>query len=103
MQLAPQIEVIDMELPATWQDWVIAIGQLLFFIALLPSVFSPQKPHWASSLMTGTVLFAFAFTFYTLDLAWGAFTALLVGCTWFVLFGQHASFWRKYGKENRNC
>lgn len=57
-----------MQLPKTWQDWVIGVGQALFFVALLPSVFSADKPHWASSLLTGTILFAFAYTFRTLHL-----------------------------------
>lgn len=77
-----------MELPSTWQDWVISIGQLSFFFALLPSVFSSQKPHWASSLLTGLILLVFSFTFWSLQLTWGAITAGLVGFTWLVLLLQ---------------
>lgn len=77
-----------MELPSTWQDWIIAIGQLLFFIALLPSVFSNDKPNRWSSLMTGSVLLVFTFTFWSLDLFFGAFSSALVSITWFILFFQ---------------
>jgi len=77
-----------MELPATWQDWIIGVGQLFFFIALLPSVFSAHKPHRWSSLMTGIVLLVFAYTFWSLGLLWGAATSALVGFTWFLLFVQ---------------
>lgn len=77
-----------MNLPKTWQDWVISVGQLLFFFALLPSVFSVNKPHWTSSLMTGTILLVFTYTFWTLGLRWGSVTSALVGGTWLLLWGQ---------------
>ncbi len=77
-----------MELPTSWQDWVLAIGQIFFFLALLPSVFSNDKPSKYSSAPTALVLFLFSYTFYTLDLAWGASTSFLVGVIWTVLFFQ---------------
>jgi len=80
-----------MELPLIWQDWVITIGQLLFFVALLPSVFSEDKPNRWSSLMTAIILATFAYTFWTLGLFWGAFTSTLVTLAWFVLFFQMRS------------
>lgn len=77
-----------MELPDSWQDWVIAIGQLIFFFALLPSIFSNDKPNRWSSLLTATTLSVFTYTFWTLGLFWGAFNSALVTIAWFVLFFQ---------------
>jgi len=77
-----------MELPAIWQDWVITIGQLLFFVALLPSIFSQDKPNRWSSLMTGLIMAVFAYTFLTLGLLWSASTSVLVSIAWFTLFFQ---------------
>ena len=74
--------------PTTWQDWVIGSGQFLFFVVLLPSVFSDNKPHPDTSVSTGIILLVFAFTFWTLTLRWGAIMAALTGCTWLVLYVQ---------------
>lgn len=68
-----------------WQDVVIGAGDYIFFIALLPSIFSRDKPALSSSLLTGTILIVFAFTFTTLHLWNSAFGSLLVGIAWFVL------------------
>lgn len=77
-----------MELPTMWQDWVLAIGQFIFAVALLPSVFSINKPHWASSLLTSSVLSVFSYTFWTLGLLWSTAMSALVAATWFVLLLQ---------------
>lgn len=77
-----------LELPQTWQDWVIAVGQLLFLIALFPSILSTNKPSWVTSGSTGLILTVFAATFWTLDLAYSAITAALVALGWYVLCFQ---------------
>ncbi len=77
-----------MELSEAWQDWVLAIGQIFFLLALLPSVFSSDKPSKYSSAPTAMVLYLFSYTFYTLGLTWGAITSFLVGVIWTVLFFQ---------------
>ena len=77
-----------MELPTNWQDWVLALGQMMFFIALLPSVFSEDKPNIWSSLLSGITLVILAYTFWTLGLLWGAVMTSVGAGTWFVLFFQ---------------
>lgn len=77
-----------MELPLTWQDWVLTIGQILFFVALLPSIFSQHKPSAWTSFMTGGTLTAFTVVFFSLGLIWGAVTAALVAVAWYVLLLQ---------------
>lgn len=71
-----------------WQDLVLAAGSLFFFIALLPSIFSAKKPHWASSLITGSILIVFSVVDVTLGLYYAAGMNVLSAVAWFVLFVQ---------------
>ena len=71
-----------------WQDVVLAIGQTLFAIALIPALRSKQKPPKSTSALTGVTLLVFAVTFATLDLWWGAVTAAVCGGLWLILFCQ---------------
>ncbi|MBI4120892.1 MAG: hypothetical protein HY457_01380 [Parcubacteria group bacterium] len=73
---------------ALWQDKVISIGQWLFFFALLPSIFSPEKPAFWSSILTATILMVFAFTFSTLKLRSATVSSVVVSVGWYVLAYQ---------------
>ena len=80
-----------------WQDKVIAIGQWLFVIALIPTIKARDKPALSTSLMTGTILGVFAFTFTTLSLWISALSTLLVSGMWFILALQK---YRQIKKKN---
>lgn len=71
-----------------WQDAVFSIGQVVFLIGLLPSVFGPQKPDPLTSLMTAVMLCIFLSVYASYKL-WATFalTLLTVG-VWFLLAGQ---------------
>jgi len=71
-----------------WQDTVISIGQVIFLLALLPSIFSKNKPAWGTSFLTALILSIFAFTFWTLSLKWGMISSGMVALGWWVLFFQ---------------
>ncbi|MEX1027637.1 MAG: hypothetical protein WD049_06480 [Candidatus Paceibacterota bacterium] len=71
-----------------WQDIVFSLGQVLFVVALLPSVFSKDKPALSSSLMTGCILATFGITYASMGLYWSAGTAAAIAATWFVLAVQ---------------
>lgn len=71
-----------------WQDIVISAGQWIFIIALIPSIFSQNKPDIRTSLMTAIVLTAFSFTFFTLDLVIGGISSLGTATCWWILFIQ---------------
>ncbi len=71
-----------------WQDLVITIGQIIFSIALLPMVFSKDKPALVSSLVTGVVLIIFALTYITLSLWFAAGMTTITGIIWFILAYQ---------------
>ena len=79
-----------------WQDWVLTIGQFLFTFALVPSVFSQDKPALTTSLLTGGVLAVFAIVFATLYLWLAAISTLVASLTWFLLAYQ------KYSINNSN-
>ncbi len=71
-----------------WQDYLIAVGSIIFIVALMPTLLSKQKPHLSTSLMTGTVLMAFAITYLTLKLWFAAATTAMTSVQWFVLAVQ---------------
>ena len=71
-----------------WQDVVLAGGQWVFIIALLPSVFGKDKPALLTSIITAAVLALFAFTLSTLSLWVAAFSTLFTATAWTVLAVQ---------------
>jgi hypothetical protein len=68
-----------------WQDIVISVGQWILAAALLPSVFSNDKPALATSILTGSILAVFSFTFYTLNLPGATLSAAAVAILWLIL------------------
>lgn len=74
-----------------WQDAVFAIGEIVFTIGLLPSVFSAHKPAPLTSLVTAVMLTAFLAVYVSYRL-WLAFIFSLgaIGL-WFTLFFQVAT------------
>ncbi|TSD05305.1 MAG: hypothetical protein Greene07147_626 [Parcubacteria group bacterium Greene0714_7] len=76
-----------------WQDIVLSIGQYIFVIALLPSVFGKDKPALSSSLLTGTVLGVFSVVYATLGLWSSTVASILVTATWLLLA------WQQYRKK----
>jgi hypothetical protein len=75
-----------------WQDIVLTAGNYIFAIALLPSVFGPDKPALSSSLMTGSVLALFGVVYLSLGLVSSTFSVALTSFIWFVLAYQQ---WRR--------
>ena len=68
-----------------WQDIILSVGQFIFIIALLPSVFSKDKPALATSIITSATLIVFAFTYATLSLTSAAISGVIVSLLWFIL------------------
>lgn len=71
-----------------WQEIVLTIGQIIFTLSLLPSVFSKDKPALATSGITAFILFVFVFTYYSLNLYMTALGTLTTGILWFILAYQ---------------
>lgn len=66
----------------SWQDFVRAIGGVVFVIALIPSVLSPDKPAFTTSILNAAVLFSFAVVYVSLELWFAAATT-----RWFLAYG----------------
>lgn len=71
-----------------WQETVLAIGQIAFIIALLPSVFSNDKPEIWTSIITGTVALSIAVTYTTMNLPLAAISAFFNFVFWSILAFQ---------------
>ena len=71
-----------------WQDIVLSVGAWIFFIALIPSIKSKDKPALMTSLPTGTVLAVFALVYATLGLWLSIFSTILTSAAWFTLAVQ---------------
>jgi hypothetical protein len=71
-----------------WQETVLAIGQIIFIIALLPSVFSRDKPEIWTSVITGSVALSIAITYLTMKLPFAAVSAFFNFVFWSILAVQ---------------
>jgi len=71
-----------------WQDVVLAVGSLIFAAALLPSIFSQDKPAFWTSVSTGLVLVVFSATYATLSLWYATVTTFLSALLWLTLAVQ---------------
>jgi len=71
-----------------WQDYILAIGSFLLSIALIPSLISPNKPHWHTSLLTTVVLAAFCLVYATLEMDLALISGIIVTAMWLALFLQ---------------
>lgn len=72
----------------SWQDLVLTVGQLIFVLALLPSILGPDKPAIGTSLITATVLVIFAAVDLTLNLIFTSVVVSITAVGWFVLAFQ---------------
>jgi len=71
-----------------WQDLVIGIGNWIFAISLLPSIFGKNKPAWSTSLITAIVLLSFAYCFYTMGYLGSMAATITTAICWSILFLQ---------------
>ncbi len=72
----------------SWQDIILTTGQVIFVIALFPSIFSNDKPAFSTSLMNAIVLYIMSLTYITLHLYGGAVGLFLTGTCWLILTVQ---------------
>lgn len=77
-----------------WQEIILTIGQLVFIVALFPSIFSKDKPEIWTSILTGVVALSIAITYMTMSIPLAAASAFLNFVAWSILAIQ------KY-KQNR--
>lgn len=71
-----------------WQDIVIATCQIFFVVALMPSVFSDDKPALSTAIMHTILITIITFALFSLELWFTASTAAAVGVVWVILAVQ---------------
>jgi hypothetical protein len=71
-----------------WQDIVFTIGNIVFIVALVPSIMGKAKPALSTSLMTGTFMAIFALTYITLGLWFSSIATFCGAAAWLVLAAQ---------------
>lgn len=71
-----------------WQDYVFFIVQLILALALLPSIYSKDKPNFKSSILMSICLLVITFTNLTLNLWFGALGAFANVVMWTILAFQ---------------
>jgi hypothetical protein len=76
----------------SWQDLVLTVGQVIFVIALVPTVVGKDKPALQTSVLTSMVSFSFMAVYVSLSVPFASMTAALNGSMWFVLAVQK---WRE--------
>lgn len=68
-----------------WQDIVISSGQWVFFISLLPTLFSRDLPPYLTSIPTGIILIIIGIAFATLGLINSMLSVFAVGLIWLLI------------------
>lgn len=71
-----------------WQDWVMSVGQIVFCVALIPSLRSRSKPDLKTSVLTFLVLFTYLPAQWSLGLYWASAFTLILGIEWLLLAWQ---------------
>jgi hypothetical protein len=66
-------------------DLIFAVGSLIFFFALLPTVFKDEKPALETSLITGIVLSVFVGNYLAIEYYYAAVVTSLTAFAWFVI------------------
>lgn len=71
-----------------WQDYVFAIGAIVFIFALMPTVRGKSKPPLITSITTSIVLFVYSYNYLTLKLWFAMVTTAATATQWAVLAFQ---------------
>lgn len=71
-----------------WQDIVLTICQTIFIFALLPSIFSKDKPSFSTSAINAVVLVVLGSVNITLKLYGFAISVFILAIAWGILAVQ---------------
>jgi len=71
-----------------WQDWVFSVGQIIFLVALIPTIRGKDKPAITTSVITSIILAIFAFTYFSLKLRFATLTSIAMTTAWATLAVQ---------------
>lgn len=68
-----------------WQQIVLALGQIIFVIALIPSLISKDKPEIWTSIITGLVALSISITYFSMSITFAAISAGANFIAWSIL------------------
>ena len=68
-----------------WQDWVFSVGQIIFLIALIPTLKGKDKPAILTSIITSLILSIFVFTYFSLKLWFTTASSIAMTAAWATL------------------
>lgn len=71
-----------------WQDAVFFFGQIVFVVALIPTIRGKSKPALSSSIVTGFILTIFAITYLSLGLWFSTAASIATSASWWILAYQ---------------
>lgn len=86
-----------------WQEIVLTVGQIVFILALLPSILSKDKPEIWTCIMTGLVALSISVTYVTLNIPFAAVSAFLNFVAWSILAIQKIRQMRRAATERRQA
>jgi hypothetical protein len=69
----------------SWQDVVMAVGQFVFFVALIPTIKAKEKPALSTCVVTAVILTAYIPTLWTLGLYISMSSTVLIAGGWWTL------------------
>jgi len=72
----------------TESEQLIIIANAVICIALIPSIFSKDKPHWATSLMNATLTTFYLIAYYKINFTTVMIINTIIGIFWLILFFQ---------------
>lgn len=72
----------------SWQDLVFGTGQIIFVLALIPTIIGKSKPEFSTSLLNSIILLLFAYTYSTLNLWTSVITSIILFLAWSTLAVQ---------------
>ena len=82
-----------------WQDYVIAIGQIFFVFALIPSIRSSNKPALITSVTYASIITVIATSLLTLGLWFSAATGYMGAIAWAILALQKYNIQKANGSK----
>lgn len=83
-----------------WQDYLVAISQIILAVSLLPTVFSKnEKPPLATSLPTSLALFMMAYSLFFLKVYISAVLTFFNATLWLLIAYQSYLLNKLIGKK----
>ena len=72
-----------------WQDLIFTVGNIIFALALIPTILGKNKPALSTSLTTTIVLYIFSLAYLSLSLWFSTIASFISGSLWLILALQN--------------